>query len=162
MIIFLIGMPGVGKTTIGAQLAKTISYQFIDLDEEIESKVKSSISELIEKEGEEKFREIEKRILLNVLTHKNVIIATGGGTPCFFDNLSLMKTKGVVIYLKANPKEIYDRLTQQEIAKRPLLRNGFLDLEELIEKRKEQYEKAHHTVEVMNNNYLQKIINLLS
>lgn len=81
--IYLLGMPGSGKSTLSKQLAKEINYHFLDLDEWIVQHERNSISEIFAIKGEEYFREIERKALLYSLTLQRTVIATGGGTPCF-------------------------------------------------------------------------------
>ena len=85
--IFLIGYMGTGKTTAGREIAKVLNLTFYDLDHYIEARFQKTISQIFEQEGEDKFREIESSMLKEVGEFENVVIATGGGTPCFFDNM---------------------------------------------------------------------------
>ncbi len=141
--IFLIGLPGAGKTFIGKRLAAEIDFPFIDLDEEIVKSEGRSIPEIFEKSGENHFRELEKKLLKKVIQEKNqFILAAGGGTPCFFDNMDIMNDNGVTIFINTSIEEIQERLKGDET--RPLMKNN--SLEELLEKRKPWYERAHHTV----------------
>ena len=87
MPVYLIGLPGSGKTTMGKQLASILEIPFFDLDAEIENQAGKSIPELFKEEGEDFFREKERSCLRSFLNRDNFILATGGGTPCFFDNL---------------------------------------------------------------------------
>jgi shikimate kinase len=87
---FLIGYMGSGKTTLGKQLAKKLNLQFVDMDLFIENRYHKSISEIFKEKGEDGFREIERRTLQEIAGFENVIISTGGGLPCFFDNMDLM------------------------------------------------------------------------
>src|ERR1700761_1236239 len=102
-LIFLIGMPGAGKTHWGNRLSGELGYSFIDTDAAIEKEKKNSIANIFSNEGEEKFREAEEKILQDIIQNKhgNEIIACGGGTPCYRNNMDLMKSSGCVIYLKA-------------------------------------------------------------
>ncbi len=122
MKIFLIGFMGVGKTTIGKKLAELLHYSFFDLDKEIENYTKKSISEIFEKDGEKYFREIESFILKSFLNHKNAVISTGGGTPCFFDHMDWMNENGLTTYIKASEDFIYHRLSHAK-KPRPLLKD---------------------------------------
>ncbi|MDR0412307.1 MAG: shikimate kinase [Dysgonamonadaceae bacterium] len=108
--IFLIGYMGAGKTTIGKRLSQKLNLQFIDLDLFIESRYRKTINELFAEKGEEHFRDIERKALLEVSQFENVVISTGGGTPCFFDNASVMNGLGKTVYLKISPDELIRRL----------------------------------------------------
>ncbi|MCD7710222.1 MAG: shikimate kinase [Porphyromonadaceae bacterium] len=118
--IFLIGFMGAGKTTLGKVLAKRLEIDFIDLDQYIEGRFRKSVREIFAKEGEEKFRQMEKNLLHEVSDFEDVIIATGGGTPCFFDNMDYMNAHGVCIYLQASTDELYKRLVNGR-SSRPIL-----------------------------------------
>lgn len=139
--IFLIGYMGAGKTTIGRTLAQRMSLSFIDLDNYIENRYQKTIKQLFIEKREEGFREIERNLLREVAEFENIIISTGGGAPCFFDNILFMKEKGTVIYLKVSVGELVKRL---EAAKhtRPLLKDK--NQEELCKFITETLEKRNH------------------
>jgi shikimate kinase len=125
--IFLIGYMGAGKTTIGKRLAQALNLQFIDLDLFIENRHRKKVSELFAAKGESGFREIERNALREVGQFENVIISTGGGTPCFFDNMQVMNEIGQTIYLKHSAEELATRLIKSNRkSTRPLL-NGKSD-----------------------------------
>lgn len=122
--IYLIGYMGTGKTTLGKRLAAAYGYKFVDIDHYIQEKYGKTIAELFEKYGEDGFRQIEKNILKETATLENTVIAAGGGTPCFFDNMEFMNDSGTTIYLKASPEALNKRLCIPEHkAKRPLIRD---------------------------------------
>ena len=108
--IYLIGYMGVGKTTVGKKLAKLLDIGFIDLDKFIESKYYKTVPELFTERGESEFRLIEQKTLKEVSEIENVVISTGGGTPCFFDNVELMNQTGITVYIQAEPEELAARL----------------------------------------------------
>ncbi len=87
MRIFLIGFMGSGKTTLGKELSKDLDLKFIDLDAYIENKIGMTIIDIFNNKGEEKFRIIEKECLIELSTEEHIVIATGGGTPCFYNNM---------------------------------------------------------------------------
>ena len=99
-----------GKTTVGKQLAKLLSLTFIDLDAYIQSRHYKTIPELFSENGEEGFRKIEQQALHEVASFENVIIATGGGAPCFFDNMDVMNRVGTTVYLATTPEVLTERL----------------------------------------------------
>lgn len=101
---------GAGKTTVGKELAKQMNLSFIDLDHHIEARYHKTISQLFAEKGEDVFREIEYNLLHEVAMIEDVIISTGGGVPCFFDNMSYMNQTGTTIYLKVSPEELAKRL----------------------------------------------------
>lgn len=117
--IFLVGFMGVGKTTLGKKLAKALDVAFIDSDEELEKQFELSIPDFFKQYGEVAFRKKE-HAWLERLEHKNAVISTGGGMPCFHGNIQIMKEKGLVIYLQRPAKEIVKRLEQGK-NNRPLI-----------------------------------------
>ena len=119
---------GCGKTTIGKKLAKKLSYNFIDLDKEIENHEQILIEQIFETKGEAYFRKIEHEKLLEVVQRKNLVVACGGGTPCFFDNMKIINNNGISIYIQMNSEALFSRLKQAK-TKRPLIKN--LNEEEL-------------------------------
>ena len=130
MKVFLIGFMGSGKTTIGKKLANYLKYEFIDLDKLIESKAGMSIVNYFELHGEGAFRELERDTLQKTEFPENVIIATGGGAPCFGDNMEWMNKNGLVAYLSLTPKALASRLEHSK-TDRPLIRH--LKGDELID-----------------------------
>jgi shikimate kinase len=122
MRVFLIGFMGCGKSTIGKALAKQMGFDFIDLDKYIEKKEVKSIQQIFKKKGELAFRKIEGIALLEVCKKNNIVIATGGGTPCFLKNMQTILEKGRSIYLKMEAEELKERLVNQQ-TQRPLLNN---------------------------------------
>jgi len=122
MKIFLIGFMGSGKTTLGRKLASRVGFEFIDLDHKLEQQVELSIAEYFSFFGEDAFRKLESEVLKNTLYPDNVIVSTGGGLPCYFDNMDWMKANGKVIYIKLPPKTLADRLESGK-EERPLLQD---------------------------------------
>ena len=113
---------GCGKSTIGKALAKQMGFDFIDLDKYIEKKEVKSIQQIFKKKGELAFRKMEGIALLEVCKKNNIVIATGGGTPCFLKNMQTILEKGRSIYLKMGAEELKKRLVNQQ-PQRPLLNN---------------------------------------
>jgi shikimate kinase len=141
---------GSGKTTAGKALSKKLSLPFFDLDELIQKKTGLSISDYFKSFGEEKFREAEQKALHETFFMDGAVIATGGGTPCFHDNIEEINKNGLSIYLQANAKLLCSRLKEKK-EKRPLISNlsdeELLNhLEALLVKREKFYSKAHFTV----------------
>ena len=110
--IFLTGYMGAGKTTLGKAFARKLNIPFVDLD--------WYIGELFSERGEAGFRELERSMLHEVGAFENVIISTGGGAPCFFDNMEFMNQNGITVFLDVDPEVLFRRL---RIAKqqRPIL-----------------------------------------
>jgi len=120
--IFLIGYMGAGKTTVGRELAKTLGLDFIDLDHFIQARYQKTVGQIFQDVGESEFRNIEKNILREVGDFEDVVISTGGGTPCFFDNIEYMNNVGITVYLKATPQALSQRLNTCK-EKRPLIKD---------------------------------------
>ncbi len=118
--IFLIGYMGSGKTTLGKAFARAMQLQFIDLDWYIEERFHKTVQELFAERGEEGFREVERNMLHEAGEFENVVIAAGGGTPCFFDNIDYMNRVGDTVFLDVSPEVLFRRLKIAK-AKRPLL-----------------------------------------
>src|ERR1035437_10296834 len=122
MNITLIGFMGSGKTTVGKVLAEKMGLDFADLDSVIESSEKSSIADIFKTKGEDYFRELERDALNSLLKKDNLLIATGGGTPCFFDNLANINKNSISIYLKMSADSLFERL-KNEPNHRPLIKD---------------------------------------
>lgn len=119
--VFLVGYMGSGKTTVGKQLAQTLGYPFIDLDRSIEAGERTTISAIFTAHGEAGFRGLERRYLKMISTeHTDFVLSTGGGTPCFNDNMQFMLAAGVAVYLKMDVASLAYRLIHAK-EERPLL-----------------------------------------
>jgi len=152
--IFLIGFMGSGKSTLGAQLARLVGYQFIDMDHMIEETAEMSIPEIFNEHGEEVFRKWEYDILHELCRREKLVISTGGGAPCHSNMMDLMNTHGTTIYLKLSPEALKTRLIQSS-AERPLIMGKsepeLLDfIKSLLEKRELFYKRAAHIVDGIN------------
>ena len=166
MRIYLIGFMGSGKSVIGRKLSAAMSYTFLDLDEAFETRYKINIHTFFQKYGEQEFRLLERKLLWETRTLENHIIATGGGTPCFFDNMDFIRNHGTAVYLKVSIPVLVQRL-QNSRKSRPLLRGNTPEsLEErilaILEKRVPFYERAQVIVDEENLDIpmLQRILDL--
>ncbi|MDE5962286.1 shikimate kinase [uncultured Duncaniella sp.] len=144
--IFLIGYMGSGKSTLGRALSQRCDVDFIDLDDYIEARAGKKIREIFAEEGEAAFRDLERRMLLEVSEKDNVLVACGGGTPCFGDNMSLMNSRGITVLLQTSHQRLFERLKRGR-HKRPLiasLTDEQLDvfIDEQLEKRMPHYSKS--------------------
>ena len=159
--LFLIGYMGSGKTTLGKCLAKKLGLSFIDMDLFIENRYRKSISLIFKEHGEDKFREIEHKVLEEIVGFENTVISTGGGLPCYFNNMELMNGHGTTIYLKASPDELASRLKNSK-DNRPLIKDKApTELKEFIReglnKRETYYQKAALAISVENLNSRKEI-----
>lgn len=118
--IFLIGYMGCGKSTLGRALGRMTSLEFIDLDNYIEARFHKSIRDIFAAEGEARFRDLERRMLDEVSQFENVVIACGGGTPCFGDNMELINSRGTSVFLDTSFPKLLSRLKRGR-HKRPLI-----------------------------------------
>lgn len=159
---------GTGKTTAGRELAKALGVEFVDIDHFIQARYLKSVSQLFEDVGEAEFRKIESNILKEVGEFEDVVISTGGGTPCFFDNIDYMNRVGTTIYLKASPEALSSRLNTCK-EKRPLIRDKneeelYTFVVESLQKREPFYSKAgiiFETEELVNREDVDKYIQQL-
>ena len=150
--IILIGYMGAGKTTIGKILAKDLGVPFYDLDWYIETRMRKKVKQIFDERGEEGFRIIEKNMLHEVAEFEDVVVACGGGTPCFFDNMDYLVGQGDVVYLRGTPDVLFRHLKMGK-GVRPLLLGKSDDelleyIKENVEKREEFYMKANHIVDI--------------
>jgi shikimate kinase len=149
---------GAGKTTVGKALAKELNIEFYDLDWYIEARMRKTVKQIFDEQGEEGFRRIENNMLHEVGEFENVIVSCGGGTPCFFDNMDFMNRQGETVYLKATPEVLYGHLKMGKTV-RPLLLNKTPEevqvfIKEQLQKREAFYTKAKHTLDVnLMDNY---------
>ncbi len=130
MRIYLIGFMGSGKSSLGTRMARKLNYTFVDLDTEVENAVGLTIPDIFDQKGEAYFRQSEHDVLHQTFRHNNAVVATGGGTPCYFDNMAFMKTAGMTVYLKMSPLSLRDRLVNAR-RQRPLLQD--LDQDTLLD-----------------------------
>ena len=164
-LIYLVGYMATGKSTIGKQLATALQYNFIDTDLQIEVQEQKTISEIFKHSGEAYFRQKEHECITNTGKLINTIVATGGGTPIYNNNMEYMLQHGTVIWLHTSVANIIDRV-QQSPQKRPLIMH--LSNEELTKKitahgieRVPIYSKAHYSFDSHTTNAL-KIIEFLN
>jgi shikimate kinase len=144
--LFLIGFMGSGKSTIGRELSRLSGLSFVDTDDEIERRESQSISAIFKERGEAAFRMLERELLQELCEGGPYIIASGGGTACSEANLALMRSSGMVVYLRCSVQELYDWLSQHK-ADRPLLAGKDGEtlkqwIEEELQKRSSFYEQA--------------------
>ncbi|HNP99511.1 MAG TPA: shikimate kinase [Bacteroidia bacterium] len=122
MNIFLIGYMGSGKSKTGEALAKALAFSFLDTDQLIEQQTGKSIRDLFYAPGPEEFRLMEKNLIRKLTEKTNQVISTGGGLPCYFDNMDWMNKNGITVYLEANAGLLFHRLVRNRTG-RPLIEN---------------------------------------
>lgn len=146
--IFLVGLPGSGKSTVGKQLARRLGLAFVDADHHIEQMLGCSIRAYFEREGEQAFRDVEQAAVAELVQRPGVVLSTGGGAVLRHANRTALHHNGWVVYLKSSPDELYRRLRHDKT--RPLLQVGdpLQKLRELFAVRHPLYrEVAHHVLE---------------
>ena len=141
--IFLVGFMGAGKTTLAKKLGSKLGYQWIDTDQEIEKKEGVKVSEIFEVRGEAYFRALEKQLIDGLIPSEKMIVATGGGLPCFNNLMETLNQLGNTIYLERTPKELFQRV-KQATNSRPLIAHKSDEelleyIESTMEKRREIY-----------------------
>ena len=152
MVIFLIGYMASGKTTLGVELAQSLSIPFIDIDEYIESREGKTISQIFAEEGESYFRELEHDCLEEIASTMNAVVSTGGGLPCFNNNMELINKAGISVYLEASVDVLVDRLLIMGES-RPLVRGKSRDelfnfVSKHLKSRLKWYEMASYKCDV--------------
>ena len=149
--IFIVGMPGSGKSTMAKYLSSETSFKYLDLDEEIELKSKKSVSKIFEIDGEESFRVLEKDTLDEIIQkEEKFILATGGGTPSYDDNMEKMNENGITIFLNTSPEILIERISRKN--KRPLFNSTNVreKVSKIFDERIKFYKRSKHTI--INNN----------
>jgi len=155
MRYFLIGFMGSGKSTLGKQLAHYLNIDFYDLDHYIEQNTQKTIEQIFKKESENAFRTYETQYLHEIVNKtENAVIATGGGTPCYNNNIEYMLENGIVIYLKHNAHTLAQRIIASKTV-RPLVQQYHKNelirwIEEKIMQREPYYSKANLIINASN------------
>ena len=145
--IFIVGMPGSGKSTMAKYLSSETSFKYLDLDEEIELKSNKSVSEIFEIDGEESFRILEKEILSEIIQKKEkFILATGGGTPSYDDNMKKMNENGITIFLNTSLEILIERISRK--TKRPLFNSTNVKekVSKIFDERIKFYIQSKHSI----------------
>ncbi|SHN02663.1 shikimate kinase [Mucilaginibacter sp. OK098] len=145
-LIFLIGFMGCGKTTLGRKLAARLGYEFMDLDHVLETQAGITIAEYFGTHGENAFRKLESEVLKQTNYPEHAVISTGGGLPCFFDNMQWINAHGRSVYIQLSPKTLADRLEHEKVT-RPLLHDKHGDalidfIDEKLTEREPFYKQA--------------------
>ncbi|MCS6823762.1 MAG: shikimate kinase [Cytophagaceae bacterium] len=149
--IFLVGMPGCGKTTLGKQYAHYSGRTYVDTDKMITEQQGMTIEEIYAKGGEIHFRELEYALLDHFAHKKNMVIGTGGGLPTYKDNMDKMNRMGITVFMDVSPEELWNRLQHTDFSGRPIYQNKTPEqIRETIkaesERRRVYYSKAHITL----------------
>jgi shikimate kinase len=154
-VIYLIGFSTSGKSTLGKIIAEKLNFHFIDLDVAITQQQGKSINALFDEFGEEGFRKIEQQLLVNTIFLTETVIACGGGTPCYSDNMDFLLRNGTVIYFDVDEAILLERMLNNT-AERPLFKGKSkeeiaIHITNLLNARKEFYERANITIKNNSN-----------
>lgn len=165
MRIFLTGYMGCGKSTIGRKVAALLGINFIDLDKYIEERNFKSVPDIFAQDGEESFRLKERQALQEVAEFEEIVVGTGGGAPCFFDNMQLMNQAGITIYLAPDNETLAFRLLKSK-TERPLIagksREELLSFIQLaLDKRAPFYEQSKIIIRGQNDVKPEEVLNLI-
>jgi shikimate kinase len=163
--LIFVGLPGVGKTTIGKAVARRLGRSFVDFDQEIERRSGMEVREIFRLKGEKHFRALEFELTRELSTTGGMVLSPGGGWITQKSSVELLRSAGRIIYLRASPEAVGRRLRRVET--RPLLagRDPVVALRELYEKRREMYETADVVVDtepLMRQQLIAKIVELAS
>jgi len=165
MRIFLTGYMGCGKSTIGRKVAALMGMNFIDLDKYIEERNFKSVPDIFAQEGEATFREKERQALLEVAQFEDIIIGTGGGAPCFFENMKKMNETGITIYLAPDNETLACRLLKSK-TERPLIAGKSKEeliafIEVALAKRAPFYEQSKIVIRGINDIQPADVVSLI-
>ncbi len=145
---FLVGMPASGKSSIGKLLASQLGFDFIDLDKVIVQREDASITEIFSEKGEDYFRGAERKYLLELVNKEGgFVLATGGGAPCFYNNMADMNKSGITIFLNVALEDLFNKLSKKGTHKRPLLKDKtkkelYEELASKLDERIKYYEQS--------------------
>lgn len=157
--IYLVGFMGSGKTTVGKKLSQIIGYEFVDMDKLFEKRYKISIPSFFEKYDELLFRKLESENLKHTFKMSGVVVASGGGTPCYYQGVDEMNQNGVTVFLDMVPSALVNRLIHAKNI-RPLIKGksqeeltNFVETE--LQERIKYYKKARLTIDGLSVNVAQ-------
>ena len=160
--IFLIGLMGAGKSTIGKQLARELGKDFRDSDSEIEKRTGVSIDVIFDIEGEQGFRRRETGMLKELVGERDIVLATGGGAVLAPENRQLLRDNGLIIYLRATAEHLAGRVRMDR--RRPLLQSGdkLAKIRELLTQREPVYQQLADMVIETNNRSIPRVVRQIS
>ncbi|WP_338869387.1 shikimate kinase [Spirosoma sp. SC4-14] len=148
--IFLIGMPSSGKTTLGKRIAETLHYRFVDTDKLIVRDESRSIPDIFTESGEDYFRELERRVLRTIRPGDSTVVSTGGGMPCFHNNMDYINASGISVFLDVPVEVLVRRILAHGADDRPLNNPTDPDLLNTLQQRYINrlpfYSQAHITI----------------
>jgi shikimate kinase len=143
---FIVGLPGSGKSTVGRQLARRLSTPFVDTDHVLEQRLGCSIREFFEREGEDRFRDIESDVIAQLTETHEGVLSTGGGSVLRAENRRCLNERGRVVYLHSSPEEVFRRTRHDQNRPLLLVNDPLARLRELYKLRDPLYREAAHYV----------------
>jgi shikimate kinase len=160
-LLVLVGLPGSGKSTVGRQLARRLNIPFVDSDHAIEQRLGCSIRDFFEREGEERFRDVEAEVLDDLSQRARAVLSTGGGSVLRPENRQRLHERGQVFYLRSSPEEVFRRLRHDQ--NRPLLQvaDPLGRLRELFTLRDPLYREAAHYVIETGRPTVASLVNMI-
>lgn len=166
MKIYLVGYMGCGKSTIGRKVADLLEISFVDLDKYVEERYFKSVSTIFAEEGETGFREKERSSLFEVSQFEDIVVGTGGGAPCFFDNMEVMNNNGITVYIAPDTDVLATRILKSK-TERPLIVGKSRDelilfINDALLKRAPFYEKSKIIIRGENNLDPQHVIDMIN
>ncbi|TRX72355.1 shikimate kinase [Carboxylicivirga sp. M1479] len=147
--IFLIGFMGSGKSTLGKRLKSELGWDFLDLDDYFEDRFNTSIKQYFAEFGEEAFRKAEQQMLAEVSHKEKVVIATGGGAPCYFDNMQVMNKSGLSIYIKLSINTLANRLSSAKQVRPLIIGKSGEELKEFISTKLAERESYYNQAQII-------------
>jgi len=164
-LIYLIGFMGSGKSTTGRKMARKLDLGYTDLDTMIENKYRITVPDIFNRYDEAAFRKVEHETLKETFVFNDHVVSTGGGTPCFYNNMELINRNGTSVYLQMDPKSLHSRLMASK-KRRPLLENRPPEevlrfIREELKRREEYYLQAHYVIKGENLD-LQALLTMLN
>ncbi|WP_281613661.1 shikimate kinase [Flammeovirga sp. SubArs3] len=150
MRIYLVGMPGSGKSTLAKELSELISLPFYDMDSEIEIREEAPIPTIFELNGEDYFRKVEQKVVQE-FKPDNSIIATGGGAPCFFNNMEVLNRLGTTVFVDIAPLELTERVWEQHGSRPLLAQESKEEIFQAIQAKREQRLPFYNKAQIIIN-----------
>lgn len=145
-MIVLVGLPGSGKTTVGKQLARRLKLPFVDSDHVIEERLGCSIREFFEREGEDRFRDVEQEVIDELSRGQACVLSTGGGAVLRSGNRQHLHDRGKVVYLRSTPEDVYRRVRHDRNRPLLLVADPLQRLRDLYDARDPLYRETAHFV----------------
>ncbi|MBR8538169.1 shikimate kinase [Carboxylicivirga sediminis] len=147
--IYLVGFMGSGKSTLGKRLRTEIGWDFLDLDDYFEERYQITIKQYFAEFGEDAFRLAEKELLLDVSQKERIIIATGGGAPCYFNNMQVMNDTGLTIYIKLSVETLAGRLCSARQVRPLVAGKSGTELHQYIEEKLQERDGFYNQAKVI-------------